>query len=809
MPQTRTWPALAVALGAALVAAAVAGAAPHAPSAALPGYRLETVWPAAAHGLGAPGNLAAGVDGRVWVLDGPAGEAVALAPDGTVSERRPVPTDALDLAPDAGGDLFLGRWTGNPPRGQKMANVGRYAPDGTARWVRQCDCATGTGVAASPGRVWLTEPTVDSMTWLGAVDGRIKGELEARPAANGFPADITAAPDGTVFGTDLIGGSVFAWSAPYLPNDFQTWSMLESSGPFRIGAGTQDDGAVVVAVLFSDGLVRAHRPDGTLLARFFVPGEPADLTVGAGASIYVLDDGTGEVRVYVPGPPPTSTPLPPDPPVGRGSCQIAGTRVVAPARIARCGEAEVRIELSANCPPGAVNGADVALVIDRSLSMIKNNQMGAARQAARRFLAGLDMRYHRAAIVAFSDGAVLSQTLTSDLTALNALLDEASPQKLIAEGSATDIHAAIRLAMDHLTVAGRPDALPVVILLSDGEPTRPVAPEPATAALVAAERARSRRAYIVTIGLGQFVDSLLLESIASSPADFYYSPTVVDLNRIYDTILRVIQGISLTDLVVEDTPARPFVRPTGRSGPPALLVNDTLTWTRPVLPREGLVFTHTLAAGTLGRGAIGPARVRYTDADGTRRTFRFAEPQLEVFAAAPTPGAPAVTATPDPAGPTAPPPIPPPPPAVECPSADTWSLALGVFPDVVGASRYACPGCNGTWDGGDHWSADVGSAGPATVVVRGADGAVLWVGDVAPALAGPARVFVRLCAPPPYRVSLERTPSGYVSCPNSPPVREVRPASFNLGRYADVSFALWPGCGVPPPPTPTALPSCP
>ena len=37
------------------------------------------------------------------------------------------------------------------------------------------------------------------------------------------------------------------------------------------------------------------------------------------------------------------------------------------------------------------------------------------------------------------------------------------------------------------------------------------------AALVAAERARARRTYLVTVGLGNFIDSLLLESIASTP----------------------------------------------------------------------------------------------------------------------------------------------------------------------------------------------------------------------------------------------------------------------------------------------------
>ena len=62
----------------------------------------------------------------------------------------------------------------------------------------------------------------------------------------------------------------------------QSVTMREGSGPFRIGVGAQADGELLVAVLFSDGLVRVHRPDGRLEARFTVPGEPIVPATGAG-----------------------------------------------------------------------------------------------------------------------------------------------------------------------------------------------------------------------------------------------------------------------------------------------------------------------------------------------------------------------------------------------------------------------------------------------------------------------------------------------------------------------------------------------
>ncbi len=780
------------------------GSAPSAPASPISGYRLEAEWPAEAHGLPAPNNITTGADNRVWLVDGSAEEAVALTPDGTLDERRPVPSDTLDLAADPDGHLYLGRWTGRPRSGEAMFNTGRYDESGGEVWSRRCNCATGSGVAATPGRVWLTDPAIKSLRWLGSGDGRVSGEITARSASDGFPADVDASPDGTLFATDLKGGAVYAWPEPYLPGDYSTWTMLESSGPFRVGAGTQVDGQTLVAVLLSDGLIRVHRPDGTLVARFFVPGEPMDLAVGFEGRIYVLDEVTREVRVYAPGTPPTPTPVPPDPPRTAGSCRLVGEHSVVPASIDRCGTAEVTLHIRAECPPDAVSGAEVALVIDRSLSMIAEGKMDAAKAAARRFLDGLDMRYHRATLVTFSTDARVDHSLTSDRAALLATLDS-----LKAEGSGTDIHAAIQTAMLHIGDEARRDALPVVIVLTDGKPNLPVVPEADTAALAAAERARSRRAYVITIGLGRFVDSLLLEALASSREDFYYAPAVVDLDKIYETILRIVRSIGLTDLVIEEVPNRPYVEYVpGTGSPPPLVVGDRLEWTRPVLPTEGLTFTWTLHALQSGRWPVGEARVLYGDADGTRRTYRLPATPIE---AAHVPSVPGDPATPTPGGPpeaSPTPPIPYPPPAAECPTGSRWRIGLVVFPDSAGFGGYECPGCNGRFDGGDYWSRGVEGL-PATVVIRDAGGMLLWVGDVASSSTGPGRAIATLCAPPPYSIALVRAPNGYVACPNSPSSRTITTARIGADRWHEVGFALWSACDVPTPEPVEPISACP
>lgn len=783
---------------------AMAALAPTARSASIPGYRLETVWPAAAHGLATPNNLSVDAAGRLWLLDGPAGTAVALLPDGTRAESRPVPRDSLDLSAEPGGDLYLGRWAGTP---RLHSTVGRYTASGAPAWERQSPGATGTGVAATAGRVWYTEPKAGALVWFGRADGRVSGQVAPRGVGRGFPADVAVAPDGTLFATDLIAGTVYTWPEPYLPGDYSVWSMLESSGPFRIGVGADADGDTLVAVLFSDGLVRVHRPDGTLVARFFAPGEPLDLAVGNGGRIYVLDEAADAVQVYAPGAPPTPTPVPPDPPLTDRSCRLTGTRALAPDRVLRCGATDVTLTVQADCPPGAVVGADIAIITDVSNSM-RNGKLDGARAAAKRFVDGLDLRYHRAAVVSFSGDASVEQPLSADRATVQGALDA-----LAIGGGNTNIYAALRAASDHLRTAGRPDALPVMVLLTDGDPIRPMVPEPATAALVAAERARARRTYIVTIGLGNTIDSLLLETIASSRKDFFYAPDVVDLDRIYRAILDVVAQMNLTDLVIEDTPAAPFTRYVPGSGqPPPLVVNDTLTWTWPSLPADGLTFRYSLAATGSGQGPAGRARVRYTDADGTRRTFTFPEPPLAVVVPTATPGGatPTAAATADPGLPT---PLPATPPPAACAPGKAWWLQVMVFPDTVGSGGYRCPGCNGTWDGGDHWQLVDGRVPPATLIVADAAGTPLWIGDVtAGATRGPARANIQLCAPPPYRVTLAKPPAGYVACPNSPPYRLIRSTAFSTGRSAETAFGVWPGCGIvpptaPPAPSPTASPS--
>ncbi|MBK8540645.1 MAG: VWA domain-containing protein [Ardenticatenia bacterium] len=84
--------------------------------------------------------------------------------------------------------------------------------------------------------------------------------------------------------------------------------------------------------------------------------------------------------------------------------------------------------------------------------------------------------------------------------------------------------------------ARRPGNNPVIILLTDGEPTGTTTDAVQQAAL----RAKGAGMLVFTIGLGQAVDQALLGSIASRPEWAYLAPDTSDLAGIYERIVYVI-----------------------------------------------------------------------------------------------------------------------------------------------------------------------------------------------------------------------------------------------------------------------------
>jgi Mg-chelatase subunit ChlD len=154
-------------------------------------------------------------------------------------------------------------------------------------------------------------------------------------------------------------------------------------------------------------------------------------------------------------------------------------------------------------------------------------KLEAAREAARSFVEQLVVGRDQAALIQFNSEAVVLVSLTGDIPAVTAGLDR------LTQSTGTRIDLALEAARAELTGPTRKEENnPVIILLTDGEPTL-TTPE---AVRLAAQRAKDEGHLIFTIGLGEEVDGDLLSDVATRPDWYFYAPDTSDLQGIYEQI---------------------------------------------------------------------------------------------------------------------------------------------------------------------------------------------------------------------------------------------------------------------------------
>jgi Mg-chelatase subunit ChlD/sugar lactone lactonase YvrE len=177
-----------------------------------------------------------------------------------------------------------------------------------------------------------------------------------------------------------------------------------------------------------------------------------------------------------------------------------------------------------SCPEART---DAVLVIDTSTSMRENGgaKLAAAIRAARIFLDQLPLPKDRVAIVAFNGDSAIVQGLTGDQLALAQALDR------LPVGAGTRIDKGLDSAVEALE-SRKPGHQPVIVLLTDGQPSGTTVAEVEAAAARAASRGITR----FTIGLGGDADAALLERIAGSPTRAYNAATEAELADIYRQI---------------------------------------------------------------------------------------------------------------------------------------------------------------------------------------------------------------------------------------------------------------------------------
>jgi Mg-chelatase subunit ChlD len=202
--------------------------------------------------------------------------------------------------------------------------------------------------------------------------------------------------------------------------------------------------------------------------------------------------------------------------------------------------------------------SDIMLVLDRSGSMAADGgespqPLESAKEAAKSFV---KMIRNTDTIGFLSYATTPSEPIEQKLTANPALVNEAIEKVKMGEDGVqyTNMGAAFEAAYAELTSARhREDARKVIVILTDGDVTRPVNPETgladrdyaATFARTMAKKAKDAEVTIYTIGFGDFFtgasDSIardvdLIRDLASDPALYYTAPTIADLEAVYQEI---------------------------------------------------------------------------------------------------------------------------------------------------------------------------------------------------------------------------------------------------------------------------------
>ena len=177
---------------------------------------------------------------------------------------------------------------------------------------------------------------------------------------------------------------------------------------------------------------------------------------------------------------------------------------------------------------------DVMMLVDDSPSMFSEDTVAAVKAATTALINDLHSGVDQVSGSAFMANAVLDAPLTADLGLASSELN-AAIQLHVDEctgfcGGGTGYLSAFTLALNELQgPRHRPNATPIIVLLSDGGNTGPD-----YAAELAAVKAAGVR--IISLGYGTNVDVLAMRAIASSPNDYFYAPSSSELGWVYSNV---------------------------------------------------------------------------------------------------------------------------------------------------------------------------------------------------------------------------------------------------------------------------------
>ncbi|MFN8471233.1 MAG: VWA domain-containing protein [Anaerolineae bacterium] len=632
MTRRTLWLGIAIALGVLAFVPFFVPAAPAAPNSS-EFYALDASWPVKAGDASAP-PMALKFDstlGRLLVAasryapPGPLDYILQLGSAGDLADQTPYSGFAVDIAVDAAGNTY---------RLLPTALI-RYAPDGSVLAVNDTELVAaqrmvvvGSGSAAE---VFVVDG--DAIKRFGGplLQRRLPslGGTGSAPGQLLAPRGIALAPDGSLLVADTGNKRIqrLATSGDALGS----FAAADGRSPMRIAA----DSGGLIYVLTQDAHIQKYTPSGELLASWGQPGTrpeelryPQDLAVGADGRVYVADTDNHRIQVYrrLPDGAATPTPIPTATPIAR--CDAVTAKSITPPTILLGGNALVSLSVRSNCAT-ITSPADLAMVIDQSLSMSNDNKIGLTKQAALNFVDELNLSVDQVGLVEFNDTARLSVPLTQERFRMQRSIAEITPI------GGTNIADAINAAQAELTGPRQhPDHVKYIVLLTDANEGVEGAPQAAAAA-----KAAGTKIFAIAIGRNLRPDILqVLGSLASGPGYYFYSPTGAELVDIYQQIARVVQPTDVRNVLITDT-VRNDIDATAYGAPLPTVEAQTFSWRLDTLPSQGITVTYSIHPTSPGQysPSASPASGFFFANNGVVTQYQFPDPSVRVLIATPTP----------------------------------------------------------------------------------------------------------------------------------------------------------------------------
>ncbi|GAB1530864.1 MULTISPECIES: IPT/TIG domain-containing protein [Brevibacillus] len=327
---------------------------------------------------------------------------------------------------------------------------------------------------------------------------------------------------------------------------------------------------------------------------------------------------------------------------------VTVSKSVDPTSVTTEEEAEVTLNIQGTPPVTVVQPNDVILIIDKSGSMAPgaNNgedKMKAAKDAAKGFIDLMDLTKHQVGIVDFSSSS-LTKTfpLTTDASAAKEYVDT-----ITANGS-TATGYAIEKAMAELE-NHRPEARPVIVIMTDGDATEPQK-NAYDYAKQWAQSAKDAGITFYTIALLKSSDNpnasgpnQLLKEMATTSSHHHFVLGSSGLKEIYAAIVKEIGMASAYDVVLNDIVSPDFEIVPGsydNNIPKPTVKGNTLTWEFTELKNNTLTFKYKIKPKDPNKVGIlsistNDAMVSYKDYAGASRTKSIPNVTLQVKYPAP------------------------------------------------------------------------------------------------------------------------------------------------------------------------------